>query len=88
MEPAAKTAKKPTETKKVEEVKEKKVRPEAGVYPICRLPLNKEEKALWRRLIVVLEAAYPSLVQTPIVLSRPRRPSAESSSSTLTTTAA
>eukprot|EP00830_Metopus_es_P007476 TRINITY_DN17100_c0_g1_i1.p1 TRINITY_DN17100_c0_g1~~TRINITY_DN17100_c0_g1_i1.p1 ORF type:complete len:258 (-),score=55.91 TRINITY_DN17100_c0_g1_i1:19-792(-) len=49
-----------TKRKKCEEdVKEevKKVKPEAGVFPICKLPQSKDEKALWKRLIVVLEAA-------------------------------
>ena len=49
------------EVKEAKPVEQKKPRPEPGVYPICRLPQNKEERALWRRLIVVLEAAYSFL---------------------------
>jgi len=36
----------------------KKTHRQPGKYTIFKLPQNNEEKALWRRLIVVLEAAY------------------------------
>lgn len=40
----------------------KRPRPEPGAYTIFRLPQNNEEKDLWRRLIVVLESAYFTVI--------------------------